>query len=167
MQLAVTKAIISSFEEPQPYESLLFQDWSLVDDGHQRTSRPFPYDVKFLSTHELDDLVRLAVEYEHEAWPMERIEAYRGKNLVAKRAAVTSFLWQRYTEYPQMSLKILKLWHETEQIEKMLKGPDWFRVQHTGEENVEELWDQELGEKRQEFEQRHQSLIAKIQTLLV
>jgi hypothetical protein len=61
-----------------------------------------------------------------------------------------------------MPLKILKLWHEVEQIEKMLKGPDWFRVQHTGEDNVEGLWDQELGEKRKEFEQRHQTLIAKI-----
>jgi hypothetical protein len=86
--------------------------------------------------------------------------------MVAKRAAVTRFLWDRYTEHPSMSLELLELWHYIENLDALLKPPTWFRNQHR-HGNIMELWRAHVGEQQmQHREAQHREVSAKIHTLL-
>jgi hypothetical protein len=164
----VTQAIAAAFagKDSRPaFWSYFFQDMT-VDPLHERTDRPFPYDVKFLSEAELQHIERIAVNHAHEAWPPERIAAYRGKDLIAKRAAVSAFLWQRYTEYSELSMNTLKLWHEVEQLEKVLRVPFWFRQQHLSEGDIVKAWKDRIGAQYEAAEAKHRAVLKQIQAIV-
>jgi len=118
--------------------------------------------VKYLSSNDLQNIVNLSKKTGFEIWPPERISAYQAKNVLAKRAAVTEFLWLRYTENPRIDLKLLELWCKVENCEKYLAGPAWFRQQHEGEGDLDKLWNVHLGSQKTSIEKRHQDLIKEI-----
>jgi len=139
----------------------------LIDPGarHGSGTHDFPYDVTFLSWETLQQIAQTSRDFHTEFWPIERIRAYQGKDICAKRAAVTGFLWQRYVEYPTMTLEILHKWVEIEALEQLLTVPAWFRNQHVGE-NVMTIWQEKLGTKYQEVVSRHQEVLGEIRGMM-
>lgn len=163
MQIAIQKALASAFTKHVPVFSSLQYQYLCEEEPEHPTSAPFPFDVKFLSHDTLNNFITYSADFETEFWPNERIQAYMGKDLCAKRAAVTPFLWARYSEYPDMTLKLLEKWHHVEILEQLLTIPLWFRNQHVHEKNIAELWKEKLGSKKQEYEQQHMALLQEIQ----
>jgi hypothetical protein len=162
MQLAVMKAVSAGvWGAKQPFTSLLFTD--IYEATTQPTGQPFPYDVKFLSAQSLQNLISLSKETHHEIWSADRIVAYQGKDILAKRAAVSPFLWQRYCDYPQMSLEVLELWHRVEGLDHLMTIPSWFRQQHVREPDLLELWKRKVGlAKWIAWKEQHQQLMQEL-----
>ena len=158
MQLAVTKAVQAAvWGVTQEFASLLF----VGNDSILSTGKDFPYDVPFLPIQSLQQIKALATEHNYEAWPQDRLVAYQSKDMCARRAAVSSFLWQRYTDDSTMTLEKLKLWHEVEVIERVLSVPSWFRQQHY-HENVDILWQERLRPHKAKLATQHQEVLMKI-----
>ena len=167
MQVSVTKAIASGvWGAPQQFASLLFQGLT-TSSLNDSTDQPFPQDVRFLSQEDILKIQTLADKTGQVLWPPVRIAAYLGTDLLAKRAAVTGFLWQRYTDDPTMTLDKLRLWHEVEQLEAGLTVPAWFRQQHEEAADVKALWVAKHGAAQiRAWEQRHEELLTQIMAML-
>lgn len=168
MQVAITSALASAFTKHSPlFSSAQYQYLAEEkEEPDHYADKPFPFDVKFLSKETLKKLESQSVFYNEEFWPIERIHAYQGRNLCAKRAAVTPFLWKRYSEYPQMALPLLEKWHHVEVMEQLLKIPLWFRNQHVLENNISLLWEEKLGNKREQYEQEHMKILDEIKSIM-
>lgn len=164
MHVAITSALTSAFTKHRAsFASLHYQMLTVPESP--LTADDFPYDVTFLSYEVLEEMIAKSKKYRTEFWPIERIRAYQGKDICAKRAAVTGFLWQRYCEYPKMSLGLLQKWVEVEALEQQITIPTWFRNQHPHEE-IARLWQEKLGPKREAYIKRHQKVLEEIQQLL-
>jgi hypothetical protein len=162
MQDAITRGIAASvWGATQQFSSLLYTD--VYGNQQEVEQKEFPYDINFMSAKSIEHLKSLEKNKGHEAWPHARIRAYQGNDIVAKRAAASSFLWSRYDDEGGMSLERLKLWLDIEEYSNILAGvPSWFRNQHLGED-VNRLWKAYVGEQRwKQIEQQHQAAVQKL-----
>jgi hypothetical protein len=171
MQYAVTQAIASAFSPKYrpAFWSYLFQTIAPEPEStrHHATGQPFPHDVHFLSAADLDNIIKIAENHQHDAWPPERIAAYQHDDILPKRAAVSAFLWARYTESPRMTGDLLERWHRIEQLDELLNVPNWFRQQHLDDpDQVTARWKAKLGGRYADYVQAHQDTLAEIQALL-
>lgn len=166
LQYAVANAIGTAFGVMQEFSSLYFRDQLAIPPSKDQprlslTGKPFPYDVHYLPKDQLQKLHQCSIDHNQELWPVARLQAYEGKDLCAKRAAVSAFLWDRYAEDPTMTLEKLQVWREIEVIEQLLQVPSWFRNQFFGQD-ILTLWNAKLGTERARLEARHQELLQEL-----
>ena len=154
----MSKAINTTLYGTKPdFESLLFAPML------RHTDKPFPYDVTFLDEKSLQHIQSFGQENDYEIWSRERLTAARSRDILARRAAVSAFLWERYISDPHITLDKLKLWHEIEEIEKSLTPPSWFVNQYSGED-VKTAWDNRLGKQKEFLQARHGEVIKQLMT---
>lgn len=145
-----------------PFQSLYYR-YLYGDEPTTQRIQDFPYDVPFLSSESILKLRKAQIDANQEFWPMERIEAYLGKDIYRKRAAVSAFLWERFTEHPKMSHAELKAWAEVERLDSYLRQiPAWFREQHLSSKDIDAEWKEWLAPRRAAYEARHQELMKEI-----
>ena len=143
-----------------PFSSLYYR-YLYGDTPVTQQISDFPFDVPYLSNHEIRQLQHAQQDFAAKLWPVERVDAYLGKNMLQKRAAASGFLWERLTENPAMTLAELKAWTEIERLDGMLRGiPAWFREQHP--HDAETAWNVWIAPRRAEYEKRHQDVMKDI-----
>lgn len=148
-----------------PFQSLYYR-YLYGDEPTTQRLQEFPHDVPFLTRGEVMKLQDAQHDLQQRLWPMERIEAYLGKDIYRKRAAVSAFLWERYTEHPTMSPAELKAWAEVERLDSYLRQiPAWFREQHLSSKDIDGEWQAWLAPKRAAYESRHQELMKEIRLM--
>jgi hypothetical protein len=128
----------------------------------------FPYDVVYLDASSLGHIQDLTGG-KNDIWNSERLQAYQGQDMLAKRAAVSSFLWQRYQEMPTMSVAMLKLWVEIERDDQILRPQPWFFNHHRkrSQAEIQQDWRAFIGEQRmKETEAKHRQVMEQIQQML-
>lgn len=164
MQEAIIRGVVSGiWGASQQFNSLLYTD-VCGESQQEEGQHEFPYDVKYLTRAGLAEIKKLATTFHHEVWEPERIQAYQGKNLIAKRAAVSTFLWKRYCDEPKMSMERLKLWYEIEELDKILtQVPTWFQNQHIPCDNIKAVWRKYVGGHRWKLlEEQHRATMQKL-----
>ena len=143
-----------------PFSSLYYR-YLYGDTPVTQQLSDFPFDVPYLSNHEIRQLQHAQQDFAAKLWPVERVDAYLGKDMLKKRAAASGFLWERLTENPAMTLAELKAWTEIERLDGMLRGvPAWFREQHP--HDAETAWNVWIAPRRAEYEKRHQDVMKDI-----